>query len=403
VRIVQINDKYGIVGGSEKTMRRCVDLLRERRHEVLVIHGDAEAAGEPGAIFLPSVRRATLFRRREALRDISRVLREFGAEVVHFRNFDGPGVVGAVGRAYPTVRTVHTAWTYCPVGVKYWPKERRVCERPFSWRCMRWARQYGCNRREDGLTLGRGEIARRLAACYAFRRADARLGGVIVTSAWMKAMLVAAGQDGGKVHVIPPPVDVPRYTVAANGGPPLIAAVGRTSYIKGFDDLLRALARLPETVRLTLVGDGPQLPVLKSLASRAGLQGRVQFAGWVRYEKMAEIYRRAHVVALPSLWPEAFGNVGVEALSHGRPVVAYRVGGIPEWLEDRRFGFLVEPGNVNDLARKIRFLLDRPALAAEMGKRGWVSVARYAVARHVDRTIALYEKVKKRFAAGAAA
>ena len=403
MRIVQVNDNYGIVGGSEKTMRRCVDLLRERGHDVLVIHGDAEAAGEPGAAFLPSVRRATLFRRREALRDISRVLREFGAEVVHFRNFDGPGVIRAVGRAYPTVRTVHTAWTYCPVGVKYWPQERRVCEQPFSLACLAEQRRRGCDRREDGTSIGRFEMVRRLAACYAFREVDRRLGAVVVTSEWMKDMLVAAGQDRANVHVIPPPVDLPRCPVALNGGPPLVAAVGRISYIKGFGDLLRAFARLPETVELTLVGDGPQLPALRSLAARAGVQGRVRFAGWVRYEEMAEIYRRAYVVALPSLCPEAFGNVGVEALSHGRPVVAYRVGGIPEWLEDRRFGFLAEPGNVDDLARKIRFLLDRPALAAEMGERGWASVGRYAVARHVDRTLALYEKARERFGAGGAA
>jgi glycosyltransferase involved in cell wall biosynthesis len=219
----------------------------------------------------------------------------------------------------------------------------------------------------------------------------------------MKEMLVAAGQDGDNVYVVPPPVDVPRYPVALNGGPPLVAAAGRISHIKGFDDLLRAFARLPEAVKLTLVGDGPQLPALKSLAVRAGLENRVRFAGWVRYEEMPEIYRRAHVVALPSLSPEAFGNVGVEALSHGRPVVAYRVGGIPEWLEDGRFGFLAEPGNVDDLARKIGFLLDRPALAAEMGKRGWASVEQYAVARHVDRTMALYEKTRERFGAGAPA
>jgi len=150
MKIAQINEKYSIVGGSEKTMLRCVDRLRDEGHDVLVVHGDAEAAGEPGSVFLPSVRRATLFRRREALRDVVRVLRQFGPEVVHFRNFDGPGVVRAVCRAYPTVRTVHTPWTYCPTGVKYWPAERRVCERPFGLTCLVEQRRRGCGRRKAG-------------------------------------------------------------------------------------------------------------------------------------------------------------------------------------------------------------------------------------------------------------
>ncbi len=392
MKIAQINEKYSLVGGSEKTMRRCADRLREDGHDVLVIHGEAEAAGEPGSAFLPSVRRATLFRGAEARRDILRVLGEFGAEVVHFRNFDGPGVVRGVSRKYPTVRTVHTPWTYCPGAVKYWPRRRRVCEQPFGWRCLGRARRFGCDVRNDGSVIGRGELARRLAACYAFRRADAQLGAVVVTSRWMKEMLVSAGQDGDKIHIIPPPVDVPPEAAEMNSGPPHVAAVGRASYIKGFDDLIRAIARLPEEVTLTLVGDGPQLNDLRSLADRIGLNGRVRFAGWVRYEDLGRIYREASVVALPSLWPEAFGNVGVEALSHGRPVVAYRVGGIPEWLEDGKVGLLAEPADPHDLASKLRTLLDDPGRARAMGAAGRLAVRKYSLARHVEKTIAVYER-----------
>jgi len=396
MRIVQVNDKYSIVGGSEKTMRRCVDRLREEGHDVLVVHGDAEAAAEAGSAFFPSIRRATLFRRREALRDVFRVLREFEPDVVHFRNFDGPTVVRAVSRKYPTVRTVHTPWTYCPTGVKYWPAERRVCERPFGPGCLVDCRRRGCGLREDGTSLGRLEVARRIAACYAFRRADAGLGAVVVTSKWMKAMLVAAGQNVGRVHVIPPPVDLPAEDPPANGGPPLVVAVGRVSYIKGFEDLLAAVAELPAAVTLTLVGDGPQLPNLKARAGRLGLNGRVRFAGWVRYEEMAHIYRQAHVVALPSLCPEAFGNVGVEALSYGKAVVAYRVGGIPEWLEDGAVGLLADAADPGDLAAKLRTLLDHPARARAMGAAGRRAVREYSLARHAAATLAVYERALTR-------
>jgi glycosyltransferase involved in cell wall biosynthesis len=396
MRIVQINEKYGIVGGSEKTMRRCVDRMRDEGHDVLVVHGEAEAAGEPGSVFFPSVREATPFRWKPALRDIADALGRFAPDVVHFRNFDAPRVVLEVSKSYPTVRTVHTPWTYCPTGTKYWPVDRRVCDRPFGWRCLAAGSRRGCGRREDGGIIGAAEMIRRIAACYAFRRADANLGAVVVTSEWMKEMLVAAGQNESLVQVVPPPVDVPPESAPANGGPPLVVAVGRASYIKGFDDLIAAVAKLPEAVTLTLVGDGPQLDNLKSLAGRMGLNGRVRFTGWVRYEEMAEIYRRAHVVALPSLCPEAFGNVGVEALSHGRPVVAYRVGGIPEWLADGEVGLLAKSADPEDLAAKLNLLLEDPDRAGAMGTAGRAAVGEYSLGRHVGATLEVYERAGRR-------
>ncbi len=392
MRIAQINDFYALVGGSEKTLHRCAAGLKAAGHDVLVIHGDARAADAPGTAFLPGMARATLFRHAAIGRAIVRALADFHPDVVHFRNFDAPPVITAVGRRYPTVRTVHTPWTYCPAGVKYAPAAHKPCIFPFGWKCLVRHRRLGCDAREDGMRLGRGEMARRLAACFAFRRVDNGLPAVVVTSEWMKGMLAAAGLNASRVHVVPPPVDIPDDWAAVDGGPPRVAAVGRLSRTKGFDDLLRALALLPEEIGLTLVGEGAQRANLERLCAQLGLTGRVDFAGWVPYEKLAAVYREATVVAFPSVWCEAFGNVGAEALSHGRPVVAYNVGGIPEWLDDGETGFLAAPADPADMAAKIRTLVADRALARRMGAKGRAAVAEYSLARHVEKTLYVYAR-----------
>jgi glycosyltransferase involved in cell wall biosynthesis len=115
-----------------------------------------------------------------------------------------------------------------------------------------------------------------------------------------------------------------------------------------------------------------------------GLSGRIDFKG--DRPSPQELYPTARLVVVPSLWPEPFGLVGPEAMAHGIPVVASRVGGIPEWLDDGEVGFLVEPGDVQGLADRInRLLFDRP-LARRLGQRARaVAGNRFTVPGYVDR------------------
>jgi glycosyltransferase involved in cell wall biosynthesis len=79
--------------------------------------------------------------------------------------------------------------------------------------------------------------------------------------------------------------------------------------------------------------------------------------------------------------------------------VAYRVGGIPEWLEDGKVGLLAEPADPHDLASKLRTLLDDPGRARAMGAAGRDAVRKYSLARHVEKTLAAYGEVRARFEA----
>src|SRR5205085_11165012 len=136
-----------------------------------------------------------------------------------------------------------------------------------------------------------------------------------------------------------------------------------------------------------LVGDGPLWAELEELAGSLGLGGAVLFAG---YRPNPERYLAAmDVFVLPSR-AEAMPLVIPEAWAAGRPVVATRVGGIPELIEDGKTGLLVEPGDVGGLAVRLRQLLADPPLARALGRAGRESArAKYdvtAMAGAYDRT-----------------
>ncbi len=155
--------------------------------------------------------------------------------------------------------------------------------------------------------------------------------------------------------------------------------VGRLDAAKGLRELIRATALLSRStpdVHLILIGEGPLRPELETLVAEHHLQGRVTFAGTFPTEQLGRWFAAADLFTLPS-YNEGCPNVVVEALNSGRPVVASRVGGIPEILTTSS-GILVPPRDVPALAAALQQALYRPwnhAAIARSAHRSWNDVA----------------------------
>lgn len=193
---------------------------------------------------------------------------------------------------------------------------------------------------------------------------------------------------------VPPLLPAPLPLVA-----PRVLCLGRLVHQKGFDLALAAFAALTRCfrgARLLVAGDGPARPALERHSAALGLTGAVDFLGWISPEAVPALINQATLVVVPSRH-EAFGGVAAEAALMARPVVATRVGGLPEVITHRATGLLVEPEDPAALADAIAFLLSHPETAEQFGQAGRRQAQeRFALEPYVDAYDALYRRLTAR-------
>ena len=178
-------------------------------------------------------------------------------------------------------------------------------------------------------------------------------------------------------------------------GPIGLVLVGAIQEGKGQTDAVRALRRLIDQgtqVELNLVGTGEpaDLDRVKSAVSRCGLEKSVKFSGQVPDPSPIV---KASDIALVCSRSEAFGRATVEAMKLGKPVVGARCGATPELIRENFNGLLYTPGDDQELAQKIKFLIDNPELARQMGENGrrWAQ-DEFTVEKYAGKVLEVFEE-----------
>jgi L-malate glycosyltransferase len=170
--------------------------------------------------------------------------------------------------------------------------------------------------------------------------------------------------------------------------------IGRMTGVKRTDDVLLAFRRLRERgvdACLVMVGDGPDRDHVEHRAHELGVMRDTFFLGY--QESVAPFFSAFDALVLPSV-NEGTPVTAIEALAGGRPVVATRVGGVPDVVRDGVDGFLVEAGAIDDLAERLERLASDPELRSRMGAAGRERVlSRYAVDRLIDDVDRLYRSL----------
>jgi len=177
----------------------------------------------------------------------------------------------------------------------------------------------------------------------------------------------------------------------------LIVSVGRIDEQKGFQQLIKILPDISKkyNVKLIVVGTGPYLRNLKLMAEKSGLLDRVIFTGRVTDEDLPKYYNLADVFVFPTLREESFGIVNIEAMACEKPVITSRIGGIPTAIENGRDGILIEPGDLDELAKNILYLLDNDDVAERLGKQAREKVINeFSLDKMVEDTIKVYEALR---------
>lgn len=239
---------------------------------------------------------------------------------------------------------------------------------------------------------------------YARRLYNHGVQAVVAISEGVRAALIASGVEPARIHLVPSGVEAERFAAAAAARGAVrarlalsedvfvLALVGALEARKGHDVLLAAVATLADAnVMVLCAGEGSLHATLAAETERRGLRDRVRFLG--RVDDVAEVLAAVDVLVMPSRF-EGLGVAALEGMAAGLPVIASRVGGLPEAVLDGTTGLLVPPADPAALAAAIlRLANDRP-LARRLGAAGAARVRdRFTMAAMAEGTLAVYRKL----------
>ena len=203
-----------------------------------------------------------------------------------------------------------------------------------------------------------------------------------------QGMLFSDPAHWDRMRIVHCGIEPHRYGTARQAEPGKnILFIGRLAAVKGATLLLDAFVRVLEThpdAHLTLVGDGPDRPTLEAKVKRLGIADQVTFTGYLGQDDVAAALNAADLLVLPS-FAEGVPVVLMEAMAARLPVIASRVGGVQELVEDGVSGRVLPPGDIDALVAALDGLLSDPDMRAQMGQAGRAKVvAEFDVAREAQ-------------------
>jgi len=341
-RILHLTDRLSERGGAARHLLGVVTAQLEQGHAVAVAAEAITTAAPAGCATFTAPGLAARTRAPVALAE---AVRAHAPDVIHLHTVVNPAALEWAA-ARGALITVQDHRYFCAARGK-WTADGQVCAQP--------ARREPC--------AGCFEDAAYFEAIWALTQERLRaLHGlrVVVLSDYMRRELVASGLDAGRVHVVPPFV-CGLDPCGGEAAAPCVLFAGRLTAGKGVAEAVDAWRLAGTGLPLVMAGTGP----LREWAAAAGADVR----GWLPHAALAPLYRGAAALLMPSRWQEPFGIVGLEALTLGTPVAAWRSGGIPEWHPGGPG--LVSWGDVEGLAAALRALAGTRAVApAGFGKEG---------------------------------
>ena len=393
-KILFVHETFGRMAGAEQNILVTAPHLAEA-FDLECLYRDRSGKDEASFEKLFPVSHAVAFDGppAEAKARVTDVLRRSAPDLVYVHKCIANPVLEALTEwGGPLVRMEHDHDIYCMRSYKYSPWSRRICTRKAGPCCLFPCLAFLKRDRARGRFGVRWVSYRQQMRCIELNR---RFTAMFVVTQYMRDELIRQGFAPERIHIFPP-IPAPAGQAFSSRFSPSnrIIFAGQIIRGKGLDALLRALALCRQPFRLTVLGSGSHQAACERLAHELGLADRVEFPGFVPFEKLAEFYQEATLVAVPSLWPEPIATIGLEVLRYGLPVVGFDAGGIRDWLRDGETGFLIPWMDLRTMAEKIDYLLSHKDEARRLGEQGRDFVNReYAFDSYIERMKTTFRKL----------
>jgi len=404
MRILYCNKYNFPFSGTEVYLFDLMEMMRAHGHEV-ALFSMADPRGEPtpyDAHFVPHLdfkasgrgplqtlqQAAHAIYSRDSRKRLRRMIKMFRPDVAHVRNIYhhlSPSILWELkAQKIPVVYHLNDFKLLCPsynLVAQGHPCER--CRGGKFWHVL----TEGCYEGPRGVPMVLAAEAYFHKWLGTYRSCVDRF---LAPSCFVKEKFVEHGWPEERIGVLPHFQRLPPHSPAKPAMDAPILYFGRLSPEKGVDDLLRAMAHLPQ-VRLVVAGDGPQRAELQRLGAELGLRN-VEFTGNVGAEKLELLIAASRFTVFPSRAYETLGKSILESYAWGRAVVASNLGSRRELVRQDESGMLFPPGDVERLVAAISFLAERSEVAAKMGAAGREGIRqRHSPDDHYRRMIELYE------------
>ncbi len=395
MRILQVCDHYPPdAGGLATHVQRVSRHLRSRGHEVRVVAAGAEGT-DLGSDGLDAIRVGSSFSRLPGVyeagsppfhppwpdggfvRGLEAVAEAFDPEIVHAHGWCAFSVAGCSGAwARNLVCTLHDYGLACP---------KKSLLR-FDLECGP-GRGGACLRCDDLALAKRAGLALALERWVPWLRQRVRL--MLAVSSHVARRVAGAGIEPRMLRVVPNFVDLPDESspapqgAAAVGGTASVLFVGPAAPHKGRQVLIEAFRGMRSRgIELMLAGGEGTLnePGVRDLGRRDEAE-------------LAALYRDALFLVVPSVWPDPCPTVALEAMAHGKPVIASATGGLTDMVKDGVTGLLVEPKSTAALVRAMETVLDDRELRLRLGRAARGAVERFSADAVLPELEGIYAEV----------
>lgn len=346
LRILTIHNKYKLRGGEDE--------CREAEHRLMVAHGhesrqvefdnDGITSGNAVTVGLQSVWSRSSYRR--VLSDI----REWQPDVVAVHNFfplASPSVYYAARECnVPVIQTLHNYRLLCPGGIFF--RDSHVCEDCLGKQVPWPGVFHGCYRHSRQATLA---VASMLTVHNLLKTWHTRVDMFIALTDFARQKFIEGGLPADRVTVKPNFL-MPDPGPGCGKGDHLFF-VGRLTEDKGIRTLIEAWESAGAAGKLIIAGEGPLAGFVEQQAAKTP---SIRYVGRRPLQEVYEILGEARALVFPSIWYEGMPRVIIEAFCRGTPVIASRIGSMPEMIAHSETGWLIPPGDPSSLAGAIQMV-----------------------------------------------
>jgi glycosyltransferase involved in cell wall biosynthesis len=320
----------------------------------------------------------------------TRTLDRVRPDIVHMHNLIGlscglPSI--AARRGIRVVLTLHDHWGFCL---------RNTVVNVNNEICRDFSRCANCQRSIDG--DGDLKLPIRMRNDYIDLQLQS-VGAFVFPSEYLSRAYAKAGFPADRMHVLWNGIDVARFRRVRKqpqSGPLRFTYIGYLGEHKGLGVLFDSLGLIRDReFQINLVGSGHLRPALEARAKGMGIADRVRFWGQVHHGSIERVFEQTDVQLMPSIWPENQPVSITEAMATSTPVLASRIGGIAELVEDGVNGLLFEAGDAAQLATKMTLLLDEPNRVAQLGQNGFNKIQHVSLDRQAEKILDLYRNTPR--------